>query len=270
MNRIQLVIAAAAIACAFSTQALAAPAKKTAVSSPPPSAIAIPVANENRIVRYTFSPDVIFRIYTQQQRHTHIELGEDEGLVEKPQLGDNIQWASSGGPRNLYVKPRQDNIETSMTVVTTKRTYQFQLIAGTKDSPLYQKVSFDYPDRDAEIRLQSAQVQTQMAAVQARMDSQIVARDVDPANLNFAYKITGNAPFRPTTVYDDGRLTYLRLPAVQDQPVVMLVDENDNPSIINYGNQGDLIIVQRVADHLMLMLGDAKVHITADHKKSKN
>lgn len=37
---------------------------------------------ENRIHRYTYSPDIIYRILTKPSLHTHIELGEDEGLKE--------------------------------------------------------------------------------------------------------------------------------------------------------------------------------------------
>ena len=78
----------------------------------------IAAPKENRIVRYTYSPDVIFRILTTPTQHTHIELGEDEGLKEQPVTGDTVQWRVSGGPRNLYVKPLRDGLETSMTVVT--------------------------------------------------------------------------------------------------------------------------------------------------------
>ena len=54
--------------------------------------VMIPIASphENRIVRYTYSPDIIYRIYTYPNRHTHIELGDDEGLKENPVTGDSI------------------------------------------------------------------------------------------------------------------------------------------------------------------------------------
>jgi len=65
------------------------------------AAQAIPVSKETRIVRYTYSPDVIFRIFTRSNLHTHIELGEDEGLKEKPVLGENLEWRALRRPTKL-------------------------------------------------------------------------------------------------------------------------------------------------------------------------
>jgi P-type conjugative transfer protein VirB9 len=233
---------------------------------------AVPMAKENRIVRYTYSPDVIFRVFTRPTLHTHIELGEDEGLKEKPVLGDTLEWSASGGPRNIYIKPRHDGIETSMTVVTNKRVYQFQLIAGNREeaSPLYQKVSFDFPDRDAEIKMrQDVEVARESAEID-RLSAQIVTPNADPAALNFDFKVEGTAPFKPTSVYTDSKFTYLRLPNVQDTPVVFLLDDANNPSLINYKVKDNLIIIERVASKLLLKIGSAEVIVTARDASKPN
>lgn len=247
--------------------ASAAPAKK-AVVVVDTGVQAIPMARENRIVQYTYSPDVIFRIFTRPNLHTHIELGEDEGLKEKPMLGDTVQWKASGGPRNLYIKPLHENIETSMTVVTSKRVYQFQLISG--GNYLHQKVSFEFPDRDAEIKLRQDQEVARDTAEGDRLASQVLAPNTDPASLDFNFEVVGEAPFKPTSVYTDAKFTYLRLPNVQDTPVVFLLDEAGNPSLINYKVKDNLIIVERVAKRLLLKIGAAEVRIAArEPNKSK-
>lgn len=221
---------------------------------------AISAPNESRIVRYTYSPEIIFRIYSLPTTHTHIELGEDEGLKETPVAGDTVQWRISGGPRNLYVKPVRDGIQTSLTVVTNKRTYQFQLISSKKEKKLYQKVSFDYPDRAAEIRLMQDIATAKINAEKARLDDQIIS-EVRPEQLDFNFDIDGDTSFKPTAAYTDGTFTFLRLPNTQDCPVVFLIDENDKPSLINYRVKTNMIIVERLAKKLLLKLGDKETTV---------
>lgn len=248
-----------AIVLAHSALAFAAPAKKNVENDDIPKAV--PVAKESRIVRYTYSPDVIFRILALPTLHTHIELGEDEGLKEEPMIGDRKQWVVSGGPRNIYVKPLQEDIDTSLTIVTNKRVYQFQLIAGKKNGQVFQKVTFDYPDRDAAVKLRQEVELVKDTTEQARLDNQIVGPDVDPNNLNFDFAIVGKAEFKPTSVYTDGKFTWLRLPNTQDTPAVFLIDEHGNPSLINYKTKDNLIIVERSASQLLLKLGAAEVRV---------
>lgn len=234
------------------------------------AAVPIPAPKENRIVRYTYSPDVIFRILTVSNLHTHIELGEDEGVKETPTIGDSAQWRVTGGPRNLYLKPLRGELETSMTVVTNKRTYQFQLIAGKKsDSAVFQKVSFLYPDRDVEVKLRKDAEVASVEAEKSRLGSQIIAANTDPASLDFGFIIDGEASFRPTSVYSDGRFTYLRMPNTQDSPAVFLMDQAGNPSLINYKTKDNLIIVERVIQRLLLKLGSVEVKVTQQGFVSK-
>lgn len=230
---------------------------------------AVAAAKESRIVRFTYSPDVIYRIATQPYLHTHVELGEDEGIIEEPMIGNRLEWNVSGGPRNIYIKPLFGDVSTSLTLVTNKRVYQLQLLSGNKQTQVYQKVSFDYPEREAAIKLRHSQEAAREAAEQERLASQIVGPDIDPSSLNFDFAITGNADFKPTAAYTDGKFTYLRLPNTQDSPAVMLVDDAGNLSLINYAVKGNLIIVERVAKQLLLKLGAAEVRITQRPAKGK-
>lgn len=228
----------------------------------------IAAPKENRIVRYTYSPDVIFRILTTPTQHTHIELGEDEGLKEQPVTGDTVQWRVSGGPRNLYVKPLRDGLETSMTVVTNRRTYQFQLISSKNASNIYQKVSFDFPDKEAEIRLVQDIQTAATTNEEKRLSQQIITPNIDPSSLNFSYEVTGEATFKPVAVYDDGKFTYLRMPVTQDAPAIFLIDETGNPSLINYKTLDGLIRVERIANHLLMKLGPSEIRISRKKQDS--
>jgi len=227
---------------------------------------AMPAAMETRIVRYTYSPDMIFRIASRPALHTHIELGEDEGLKENPIIGDSLQWRVSGGPRNIYVKPIREDIETSLTVVTTKRSYQFQLISSAAGQ-VFQKVSFDHPDREEQIRLLQEKTRSELEAEESRLQSQIVASHFRAEDLNFDFDIRGDAPFRPSAVFTDGKFTYLKPGSSQDLPAIFLVDEKGSPSLVNYRVSQNYIVVERHAKRLLLKLGKDEVRITEKEQK---
>lgn len=218
---------------------------------------------ENRIVTYNYSPDIIFRLLTLPEMHTHIQLAEDEGVVETPVVGDSMQWRVSGGPRNLYVKPLRYDLETSMTLVTNKRTYQIQLVSGkSATGEAYQKVSFLYPDRDLEIKLRKEAEAGAVEAEKVRLADQVVVPNLDPTTLDFGFDIAGKASFTPTAAYTNGKFTFLVMPDTQDSPAVFLLDDAQNPSLINYQVKGRMIVVERAAQRLLLKLGAAEVYVT--------
>lgn len=251
-----------ALAFAGTAGAIAAPSKRAARATIDEAAMAAPAPKENRIVTYNYSPDIIFRLLTLPELHTHIQLAEDEGVIETPVVGDSAQWRVSGGPRNLYVKPLRYDLETSMTLVTNKRTYQIQLVSGKSASgDVYQKVSFLYPDRDLEIKLRKEAEAGAAEAEKVRLADQIVAPNIDPTSLDFGFKIDGEASFKPTTAYTNGKFTFLVMPETQDSPAVFLLDEDNNPSLINYQVKGRVIVVERAARRLLLKLGAKEVYV---------
>lgn len=250
----------------------AAPAKNQVTD---PAADGVGTPNQNEIWKYTYSPDIIFRIFATTKRHVHLELAEDEGLTEDPIVGDSIQWRVTGGPRHLYIKPIRVGIETTMTVVTNKRSYEFQLIAedpSTKNTGrIFQKISFDYPEDRKAIRLLQENRVAATRAEEERKSAQVLATGIDPAKLQFTYTITGEASFKPVAAYCDDKFTYLVMPKSQDMPGIFLIEDNGTMSLVKFKprDNSNIIVVERVAKKLLLQLGDAKVYVSqAETKKS--
>lgn len=265
MKILKIVLAVALLQTVAANAAPAKSVKRTLDYASQP----IEAPHENRIVQYTYSPEIIFRVFTVPKHHTHIQLDADEGLIEKPMIGDSIQWKAAGSPNNIYIKPTRPGIETSLTLVTNKRTYQFQLISGQdpETSTVYQKVSFNYPDEEAGVKLRQKMAISAESAERQRLSDQIITRNVDPSSLNFAYNIEGDAPFTPVAVYNDGKFTYLIMPKTQDVPAVFLVDDEGNPSLINYKVlDNGKIRVERVAKGLLLKLNESEVKISLKSK----
>lgn len=261
--RIAKIAVCVALAFGATASSFASAPKRPAQATVDEAAKPTPAPKENRIVTYNYSPDIIFRLLTLPEMHTHIQLAEDEGVIETPVLGDSMQWRVSGGPRNLYVKPLRYDLETSMTLVTNKRTYQIQLVSGKSPTgEQYQKVSFLYPDRDLEIKLRKEAEAGAVEAEKVRLADQVIAPNIDPTSLDFAFDVEGSANFRPTAVYSNGKFTFLVMPDTQDSPAVFLLDDENNPSLIQYQVKGRMVVVERAAQRLLLKLGKQEVRIT--------
>lgn len=256
------ILAAALITAAL--PALAAPST-TPTSSPagPASAVASPF--DNRIRVFTYSPDVVYNLHCAVGMTTQIALAPGEGLIEDPHIGDSLQWRVSGGPTNIYIKPVRPDITTSLSLVTNKRIYQFQLFSG-QVGHFEQMVSFHYPQDEMRVRLHEQQQQQQMIAQQAQVVAQqqsaLVSLQINPDKLNFAYTVKGHAAFRPENVFDDGRFTYLLMPHLQDLPAAFLVDAQGDLTLVNYITRGKYLVIERVASHIALKLGKEQVDIT--------
>jgi type IV secretion system protein VirB9 len=87
--------------------------------------------------------------------------------------------------------------------------------------------------------------------------------------LNFAYTVHGQAPFRPAQVLDDGRFTYIRLPAnLQEMPALFVLGESGEGELVNYTLRGGFLVVQRLADRFVLRLGRSEVTIARERSSA--
>ena len=228
----------------------------------------IPLPTDQRIVVFTYTPEAIYTVLTLPGMHTHIRLGEGEGVVMMPKLGDTIQWRVEGGPKDIFIKPIREGIATSMTLVTNKRAYQFDLRASPKGGRRYQMVSFQYPDDENATRLEEQHAKETVAAEARRLDAQKVAEPSDPTQQDFNYTIDGDASWRPVTVFDDGKFTYFKLNTkAQDLPAFFLLDAEGKATLVQYTIRGDFVVVQRTAERFLLRMGKTDVRIT---KKGKD
>lgn len=179
-----------------------------------------------------------------------IELEAQEG-VKDVLLGDSVRWsveaASSGEGRDqkihLIVRPTEAGLTTSMIVTTTRRTYHIRL--GSHESRYMARVGFSYPGlRPGEL----ARVTERLGAT---------GDAASPSTLDFSFRITGQARWRPQRVYFDGQKTYIQFPktvSAEDMPVLFLVSDGQR-QIVNYRVKKDLMIIDHEVDHAVLVSG---------------
>jgi type IV secretion system protein TrbG len=229
--------------------------------------VAVPGGLDSRIRVYAYSPDVVYMLPVTVGMHTHIPLGVDEELIEKPKLGETIQWRVTGNQNNLYIKALKADTSTSMSLVTDKRIYQFELVATSKASERIQKAYFSYPDDEerfainSQNRIEKANAASRSESAQRR-EQELAPQPVSMSSLSF-YRIEGHKDYERMHVFDDGQLTTMRLPpGVQDLPAVFMVGEDNKLMPVNYTvadrkgkDDRDVILVERTSPRWLLKIG---------------
>jgi type IV secretion system protein VirB9 len=240
--------------------------------------VAEPLPGDPNLVVFPFDANNSYRVLTRPGAVTHIVLEPDERL-KLLVLGDTVAWQGKHKDNHVFIKPTYPSRTTSGTLLTTKREYQLLLVSTFEQGRWYQRVSFIYPDlladmgasadRDRleqEIRAVTPQQSgnaSPTAPVTRTTESE--ARDltsIDPAALNFNYRIDGVAAFRPVRVYDDGHTTYIRLPEGEDVPALFRVRAGE-VELVDYTMRGsNTIVVPRVLEGGLLKLGKEEVRFT--------
>lgn len=226
---------------------------------------ATPLPGDTRLVQFEYDADNTFLVLSRPKSLTHVEFGADE-RIQTVAGGDTKHWelTPTQNRRHLFVKPIYEQLETSMTVITDKRTYQFVLRSTGPGAKWYQRVTWRYGqtmalDLRAEEERASEVAKVDRAAEKDRQD-QTLAVGVSPKDLRFDYSITGDAPFKPVSLFDDGKFTWIRLPSkVAELPALFGITEGGETSIVNYVVQGDYLVAQRVMEGGVLKLGKLEV-----------
>lgn len=235
--------------------------------------VATPLRGDSRLVEFSYDLDNTYLVLAKPKAVTHIQFAADE-MIQSVAAGDTANWefTPTRNRKNLFVKPRFDDQETSLTVITDKRTYQFVMRSTGDGKKWYQRVSWIY-SRDLVLSMEgmepaegSAGATPAAAAAQglgakpATTEGELA---IDPSSLRFGYEISGDAAFRPRVVFDDGRFTYFKMPSnLQELPALFAVIEDKDYSLVNFEVKGDYLVAQRLLPLAVLKLGREEVRVS--------
>ena len=172
-----------------------------------------------------------------------LELSPDE-QIRNVAIGDTGAWqvsANKDGNR-LFLKPTQVGSATNMTVVTSVRTYAFDLRAAdgaSMETPY--TVQFRYP-----------------ASHPPANDGNYV--DVSSLKRRLSrYRLSGDRQLRPLSISDDGEHTYISWPRTVPIPAVYALDRGGNETLINGMMGTDNVYVVDGAPHELIFRIDHSV-----------
>ena len=209
-----------------------------------------------RIQRVQYNADRIVAVHARNGVQTMIEFGPDERL-ENIALGDAAAWQVTPNKRAnlLFLKPLSARAHTNMTVVTDRRRYLFDLVAGPhRGMPVY-VLRFDYPEELALAQvLDDAQGATKM--------SEAVAAPAAPPGPHTNWQMSGDRALFPEQVYDDGSATYIKWNAKADFPAIFAYDADGTEGPANFTVRDDMIVLEGLANRYTLRIGKARAVLT--------
>jgi type IV secretion system protein VirB9 len=212
----------------------------------------------NAMQVYPYTEGALYQLYAAVNQVSDIALEPGEKLVSVSSgdtvrwvIGDTVSGAGIGARVHILVKPIAAGLATNLLITTDRRAYHLELTATEKT--YMASLSFTYPQ--AEI------MRLKRAAAERAEGNAVVAQDgVQLEALRFRYRIEGEAPFRPTQVFDDGRKVYIRFPLSLPQgeaPPLFVAGPDGKPALVNYRVKGATYIVDRLFAAAELRQGEA-------------
>lgn len=244
-------LAALALACAVS---LAAPA----------------LGQDQRLQTRIYDETAVVRIDGRTKVQTTIKFAPDE-VIENVAIGDSSAWQVQPNKAQtiIFIKPLQPTARTNMTVVTSKRTYLFDLVASPKNAALY-VLQFRYPDLEkaAEEARLAAAAEAEAEKLRAAADpiEMAAARDpyavADPSKLNFQWAGAGASELLPSRTFDDGDAVFLTWPVDTAIPAILVMNEDGEEGPVNFTVRGETVVVQGVPPQIILRSGRDTASLT--------
>ena len=215
--------------------------------------------SDSRLVTLVFDEAQVYTIKGKVRVQTTIKFAPDE-VIQNVAIGDSTAWQVQPNQAQsiLFVKPLEPNAATNMTVVTSRRTYLFDLVSSPRNAPLY-VLQFRYPDiekAEEEAALAAAAAAQRDAAnpveVVAASDPFAVA---DPALLNFAWEGEGEAALLPARAYDNGEVLFLTWPTGTAIPAILITNDEGDEGPANFTVRGDTVVLDMVPRAIVLRSG---------------
>ncbi|MEO3431895.1 P-type conjugative transfer protein TrbG [Inquilinus sp. CAU 1745] len=205
----------------------------------------------NAIQIFPWSEGALYQVYASPGQVTDIALEPGERLTGAGPIaaGDTARWiigdTTSGNGRetqvHILVKPTRPDIATNLVVNTDRRTYLVELRSG--EDRYMPQVAWTYPATESEARPPA------------------IARPTIPsaAQRNYRYALEGDTPpWRPLSVFDDGRRVYVVFPrgVVQgEMPPIFVLGPDGEPQLVNTRVYRNVMIVDRLFAAAELRLG---------------
>jgi type IV secretion system protein VirB9 len=222
-----------------------------------------PVPGADGTIRFVYGasqPSIVCAVM--QVCDVELQAGEQVNSVN---LGDSVRWLvepaiSGSGERavqHLIIKPLDVGLETSLVVTTDVRTYHLRLRSHRTD--YMPRVAFSYPE-DAAAKFAAIK----RAEAIERQSNTIPATGEYLGNLDFGYRVSGKASWKPVRVYNDGAKTIIEMPRSMNEteaPTLLALRDSGTPFrkdeqvMVNYRLQGNRYVVDTLFDKAILIAG---------------
>ncbi|WP_412842315.1 P-type conjugative transfer protein VirB9 [Brucella tritici] len=245
------------------TRSLFAGAVFALLTLPHAQALEIPASaqQDNRVRFVSYQPYNITRIVGTIRSSVQVEFAPDEEIAHVA-LGNTVAWEVAPAGHILFLKPRENQPATNISVVTTrrdgsKRSYQMELVVrdGSVDAGqnTYFYVKYRYPADEAERR--RLEEEARKRAAEAGYADQVLGIHEQYGPRNWRYSAQGSAAIEPQAVYDNGKVTTFAFSGNQEMPAIYIENSDGTESLVPKTVQGDLVLVHAISRKFILRRG---------------
>jgi len=137
-------------------------------------------------------------------------------------------------------------VRTNLTVLTTRRTYHFDYVAGAPHAEVDPKeiiyaLRFQYP---------KPMPTSELTALDLALSQQANAQ---PHNTDYWY--CGVPELQPLNAWDDGVHTHLQFNARGELPAVFVHNDDGSESLLNFNIEDNDVVIHRVARKFIVRRG---------------
>ncbi|WOS65213.1 P-type conjugative transfer protein VirB9 [Sinorhizobium fredii] len=235
------------------------------LTAPASTALALEIprgASQDSRVRFVdYQPYNITRIIGSLRSSVQVEFAADEEIAHVA-LGNSVAWEVAPAGNILFLKPRENQPVTNISVVTTRRdgstrSYQMELTVrdGTVEAGrnTYFYVKYRYPADEAERRRHAAAARA--IAAQAKEADNLLAIHEAYGPRNWRYSAQGSQALEPQSVYDNGKVTTFAFVGNQEMPAIYIENSDGSESLVPKSVDGNLVLVHAVSRKFILRRG---------------
>jgi type IV secretion system protein VirB9 len=235
------------------------------VAGLPTTALALDIprgaAQDSRVRFIDYQPYNITKIVGTLRSSVQIEFAADEEIAHVA-LGNSVAWEVAPAGNILFLKPRENQPVTNISVVTTRRdgstrSYQMELTVrdGTVEAGqnTYFYVKYRYPADEAERRRLETAARAQ--AAQAGEADKVLALHEAYGPRNWRYSAQGSAALEPQAVYDNGKVTTFAFAGNQETPAIYMENSDGSESLVPKSVENNLVLVHAISRKFILRRG---------------
>ena len=237
--------------------------------------------SDSRIKTLMYDELDVYTIKTKYGYQTNLVFAPGEE-IQTISVGDRSLWQLIPSGNRLFIRPMEENVITNMTLITNRRSYQFDIksVAANENDNIY-VAKFIYPDRfesaaplmppvsmpaPAPVATPAPETKASVigtvpppapGATPAPLSSAtgpIAGPGItEPVNPNYSYTYSGPDELAPLQVYDDGKSTYIKYrDPYQPLPNAYMIEADGSEKLTTVYQRDKVMLIDAVASKWVL------------------
>ena len=205
-------------------------------------------AEDSRIRSADYDPGQVYVLKGRVGYQIDLQFETAESFVGLA-AGDIEGLAFVAQGSHLFLKPKAAGVVTNLTVLTSKREYQFDYSvedAARGAAAVMYVGRFRYPRSAAA---------TAAAGTAARNLERHLEQAPEDRSHNTDYWFCGTELLRPAAAWDDGVQTHLLFGQRSEQPAIFVRNDDGTESLLNFSIESGEVVIHRIARRLILRRG---------------